>query len=349
MKPIINLLFLVLSFIFTININAQIITFDGNNCDLNNGDEWGIADVTDIDNINPGTADITHFWYDQDNTYIYIAFLRESTGNSSFSFYINTDCDTSTGATAFNGSEIAAFFNVGGGIVSDTNIYTYNGTQFVLSGLTFDAILGEESCNGSDGLFIEARIEVDLIFNLCDTSSSPCNSISIEVGASLAGGSPNSALKDEFEVPFISGINSNPVADFEGVDTCLGSTIMVDGSNSTFYDSTLYNSTNYPDFNDSIELYEWDFDYNNGTFNPSETGVIANHNYFASGVYIIALQVTDSYGCTDIFFNTIDVFDSVNPEFSITPDNSCGYTLNFNASSTNDPTGGNNLIFDLVF
>ena len=78
-------IFLLLFFI-TIAGYGQIVTFDGYNCIPPAGDEWGTPDVVDGDDTPTGTADILNFWFDQDNQYVYMAFDREATGISSFSF-----------------------------------------------------------------------------------------------------------------------------------------------------------------------------------------------------------------------------------------------------------------------
>lgn len=258
-----HLKFLLLLFFITIAGYGQIVTFDGYNCIPPAGDEWGTPDVVDGDDTPTGTADILNFWFDQDNQYVYMAFDREATGNSSFSFFINTDCNSATGDITKGGSDVAAFFSISPGsnpVITDNTLYTWDGGMFVDTGVSFEAKLGEESCNGSLGLFFEIRIKITDIFDVCDPTST-CNSFTIEVGASLAGGSPNSSLKDEFEVPSVIGVNSIPTAVFSQGDVCAGASVSFDGTNSTYFDNNVYSIITAPDFDDSIVLYEWDFDY----------------------------------------------------------------------------------------
>ena len=329
---------------------GQIVNFDGNNCVPPSGDEWGTPDVVDGDDTPTGTADILNFWFDQDNEYVYMAFDREATGNSSFSFFINTDCNSSTGDTSKGGSDVAAFFSISPGsnpVITDNTLYTWDGSMFVDTGVSFEAKLGEESCNGSLGLFFEIRIKITDIFDVCDPTST-CNNLTIEVGASLAGGSPNSSLKDEFEVPSLIGINSIPTAIFSQGNVCAGATIAFDGSNSTYFDNNVYSIITAPDFNDAIVLYEWDFEYL-GVFNPDATGITSVYNYTTAGVKTAALRVTDKYGCTNISTQTFTVFDAPQPVYTYSVDASCGYSFAFDASTSIDPTGGNDLTYEWDF
>ncbi|MBA6157359.1 PKD domain-containing protein, partial [Tenacibaculum sp. S7007] len=329
---------------------GQIVNFDGNNCVPPSGDEWGTPDVVDGDDTPTGTADILNFWFDQDNEYVYMAFDREATGNSSFSFFINTDCNSSTGDTSKGGSDVAAFFSISPGsnpVITDNTLYTWDGSMFVDTGVSFEAKLGEESCNGSLGLFFEIRIKITDIFDVCNPTST-CNNLTIEVGASLAGGSPNSSLKDEFEVPSLIGINSVPTAKFTQGHVCTGATVTLDGSNSTFYADPPYTLMTAPDFNDAIVLYEWDFEYT-GIFSTDATGVTSNYTYTTPGFVTTALRVTDKYGCTDITTQEVCVFSAPQPKFTYSADASCGYSFAFDASISIDPTGGNDLTYEWDF
>ncbi|WP_459213195.1 PKD domain-containing protein, partial [Aquimarina rhabdastrellae] len=341
----------IVGFLVSFNVNAQLVIFDGDNCNPPNGDEWGIPDVVDGDDVPADTADITNFWFDQDNQYIYMAFERLATGNSSFSFFLNTDCNNSTGDLTKDGSDLAIFFAISPGsnpTITDNTLFVWNGSMFVDTGVTFDAFLGKENCTGSEGLFFEFRVLISDIITLCDTTST-CNSITMEIGSSLAGGSPNSALKDTFDIPFTLGINSIPTAIFNQSDVCAGATTMFDGTSSTFFDNNTYTAINAPDFGDSITLYEWDFDYDGSIFTTNATGSTTSFNYTTAGTYTAALRVTDSYGCTDIETQTFTVFEAPQPIYTYTPDGSCGFTVDFNASSSIDPTGGNDLTYEWDF
>ncbi|MCP4857655.1 MAG: hypothetical protein GY903_24490 [Fuerstiella sp.] len=56
-----------------------------------------------------------------------------------------------------------------------------------------------------------------------------------------------------------------------------------------------------------IVLYEWDFDYDNTTFNIDATGQAATHAYPALGAITVGLRVTDDTGATDIATVLINV------------------------------------------
>ncbi|WP_428225280.1 gliding motility-associated C-terminal domain-containing protein [Flavobacterium sp.] len=347
---------IILTFLFllcAIKINAQIIQFDGFNCNTtNNGDEWGVPDVVDGNDTSTGTADIINFWYDNDHQYLYLAFDREATGNSSFSFFINTDCNNSTGDPTKNGADLAAFFSISPGsnpTITDNFIYKWNGSQFVQSTTTFDAKLGNINCvNTNLGLFFELRIKLTDIFNTCDATTN-CNKLTIEVGSSLAGGSPNSALKDTFVVPFLIGINSTPKACFTtNGGLCKNNSISFDASCSTFFNSDVYNNTNYPDTDDFITSYLWDFSYDGVTFNNEGSGISINHIFTTGGSHVVALKVTDNYGCTHITTKTITILEAPLADFTYSF-GSCPYNVNFNGSLSVDNTPPNNLIYEWDF
>ncbi len=64
-------------------------------------------------------------------------------------------------------------------------------------------------------------------------------------------------------------------------------------------------STSYPD---TIDLYEWDWDYDGSTFNPSgDTGVSVQHSWATPVTATVAVRVTDEDGSTDIASMTVEV------------------------------------------
>jgi hypothetical protein len=80
---------------------------------------------------------------------------------------------------------------------------------------------------------------------------------------------------------------------------------VVDEGVSGSYDAS--SSTSSPD---AIVLYEWDWDYNGVTFNPSgDTGVTQSHVWLDDGVYLVAVQVTDDDGDEDIATLSVTVND----------------------------------------
>ena len=56
----------------------------------------------------------------------------------------------------------------------------------------------------------------------------------------------------------------------------------------------------------SIDLYEWDFDYD-GTFNPEATGETTSHIFTVAGLFLVQLQVTDDEGDTDLLDLAIEI------------------------------------------
>ena len=69
-----------------------------------------------------------------------------------------------------------------------------------------------------------------------------------------------------------------------------------------------YDATGSTSPADAIVHYEWDWDYDGMTFNPSgDTGGIQTHSWLSSGVYTVAVRVTDDDGSTDIAQLTVSV------------------------------------------
>ena len=74
-----------------------------------------------------------------------------------------------------------------------------------------------------------------------------------------------------------------------------GDTPIDEGTAGT-YDAT--GSTSSPD---AIVSYEWDWNYDGATFNPSgDTGATQSHTWMDNGTYSVAVRVTDDDGSTDI-------------------------------------------------
>ena len=91
-------------------------------------------------------------------------------------------------------------------------------------------------------------------------------------------------------------VNEPPVADAGGPYT------VVEGETVTFDASGSYD----PD--GSIVLYEWDWDYDGATFNPSgDTGVVQTHTWNDDSIYTIALRVTDDGDLTAVASLSITV------------------------------------------
>jgi len=340
----------VLFLIYTFTLAAQPWKFDGNNCDSSIGsstpfDEWGTPLVVDgVDPIN-GSSDIINFWASSDKDYFYIACNRVSKGNSGFSFFLDVDCDNSTGDVSKQGADYAFFFNVSSGVVSNTTLYEWRTANYAQTGRTFDAILGQSICgdNTTDEQFFEMRFLLSEIFDLCDTAMAVCGFITVEVGSTTAVGSPNSAVKDNFIVNIPFGINLPPVASIGLLDTiaCNGDEVVLNGNLSVDGNSTLSSI-------DSITLYEWDFNYNGVTFNPTSTGINNTVSFTTNDTTKIALRVTDLYSCVSIDSSTIYSF--VRPmangqiSYSSLPDPNCRL-MNYDGKASDDNSGANNLSY----
>ena len=118
------------------------------------------------------------------------------------------------------------------------------------------------------------------------------------------------SVNDSFEVTVI--LNDPPIANAGGpyvMDE--GSALALDGSGSTDPDSS-----NPPDNNDDIVLYEWDLDYDGVTFDVdvSSPTPMTSGGLFADDVATrnIGLRVTDSHGETDVATTTLTV-NNVDP------------------------------------
>lgn len=323
---------------------AQDIIFDGHNCKPGGGSEWGIPDYADSDtdgdgygdrDTPTGTADVLNLWYRQSPEHFLLAFERRKTGNSYFAFYLNTDCDTSTGDPSRNGADMALYFDIRPGInakITNNTIYKWNNVEYIDSGKSFEAKVGMESCDGAIGNFFEFRIPIADIFEVCGGTNA-CHNITLNQAASLAGGSPNSKDKDVFAFEIGFGINSDPKAMIEAPGTvCKGDEFILDGSASTAFNADLYTAANAPDFMDSIVAYEWDLDFDGQNFETDLTGASPAVSFDQPGKHIIALKVTDAYGCSHWVTHEVLVNNTPQAAFEYEAIDECGLHIAFDAS-----------------
>ena len=101
------------------------------------------------------------------------------------------------------------------------------------------------------------------------------------------------------------------------------------------YDAT--GSTSSPD---AIVGYEWDWNYNGNTFNPSgDTGATQSHAWVVDGIYTVAVRVTDDDGSTDIATMEVTVIDAGVLTAVLTGDTALdeGQTGNYDASGSGGP------------
>ena len=99
-----------------------------------------------------------------------------------------------------------------------------------------------------------------------------------------------------------------------GPTAALTGDAMLDEGQVGSYDASA--STSSPD---AIVAYEWDWDYNGGTFNPSgDTGITQSHAWNDNGTYSVAVRITDDDGSTDIATLSVTV-GNLPPEVNAGP------------------------------
>ena len=115
-----------------------------------------------------------------------------------------------------------------------------------------------------------------------------------------------------------------------------------------------YNATGSTSSPDGIVLYEWDWDYDGVTFNPSgDNGALQTHSWSSSGVFTVSVRVTDDDGSTDIAQLAVTV-SHVNTPPTAYDDHYCtnvNTTVNISAPGVlaNDfDAEGNPLVVNLV-
>ena len=92
----------------------------------------------------------------------------------------------------------------------------------------------------------------------------------------------------------------------------VGDTVLDEGQAGSFGASA---STSSPD---TIVSYEWDWNYNGITFNPSgDTGATRTHAWSDNGSYTVAVQVTDDDGSTGLAALTVTVRDTTAPVVTV--------------------------------
>ena len=117
---------------------------------------------------------------------------------------------------------------------------------------------------------------------------------------------------DVFQIAFVAP----PFANFTAPDGCLTNL-------------TAFNNLSLPGFG-TLTNSNWDFDDSN-----LSTSLSPSHTYSQPGVYNVELIVTNSNGCMDTTYNTVEIFDKPIADFSFTsncPNNQV--TINFTDEST---------------
>jgi hypothetical protein len=331
---------------------------DGHNCNAGlTGAEWSastaIVDPPDPSNIN-GSSDLLKFWGVTNGTSVNFAIERKSKGNALFAFYLDTDCDSTTGYKLdnANGADYAIITDVRTGNLRDSTIYEWNSTTSIWDATTkkANAKLGEALCtdNTTDERFLEFSVKMADIFDVCGTTNGgSCGVVRVTAINTHAGADYSSAVKDYFITNTIVGTNLPPVGDFGTLDTvtCGGEIIYLNALTSLDGNENL-------GVDDSIATFEWDTDYDGVTFTADKTGSGSTVFYTTNGTRTLALRVTDAYGCTDIHDLQIDIFNAPVADATLTyvvsPITPCEIVF-ADGSSSVDNFAPNDLIYSWDF
>ncbi len=136
----------------------------------------------------------------------------------------------------------------------------------------------------------------------------------------------------------------------QGYDTAdvtvndLAPTAHISGSGSLYVNEDgAYSAAGSSSFPDVITLYEWDWNYDGMTFNPSgDQGIAQTHAWPSAGTFVAAVRVTDEDGSTDIDDMEVHVIDP--PTFTPTrtptqtPTSTLTPTETLTPTVTNTPT-----------
>ncbi len=285
----------VLAFLF--NTASAQVTIDGNNCP----GEWSLTadavDQADPPGV-PSSSDISRVWFQSNTSDLMFAFTRKAncTGDASFSVFIDSDLDASTGDLDHNGADMNIFFNLSTGTIINKELRTWNSVtskMVVNPAVSFDVAVGDSTCAGSCKHFFEMSIGLTDILNPCDINGSQ-GSIKLVNIVAHAGQVFASQLVDTLWVDQDFFINTPPtVSSLSAATLCSGETLDLDGA-------TLASELSGGDPNDSL-TFAWDLDYN-GTFSTDVTteSIHVTHNEtIDSTIRNYALIVNDDFGCAD--------------------------------------------------
>jgi len=338
------------------NAHAQ-QAVDGHNCNVTNtGPQWSAASaLVDTDPGSPKppcTSNLLNYWGVNNGTTLTFAVERECSGNALFAFYLDTDCDSTTGdqLNGANGADYAIRTTLIGAI--DSTIYKWNSTTsaFVATSKKAFAAKGKSLCSDptTDQYFIEFSINTADVFDMCGTTNNGgCGYIKVTQINTHAGAVFTSAPKDEFKVSNKVGINLPPVGDILPKDSvsCGGQVISLNGLASLTGNENL-------GVTDNITSYQWDTAYNGVTFNPALTGSGSTVTYNTNGTRTLALRVTDAFGCTNIKSLKIDIYNApvanATLTYVVSPSTPCEI-VQADGSSSVDNYAPNNLLYSWNF
>jgi len=311
----------------------------GNACDPDVVDEYENALNELIDPNASGSCEIIEVWVDADFDNIYFALTRGNQGTGLFTFYINTDCDITTGDLALGGADLRLIIKAGNnGAISIEGIGEWNGTDYdnAVASAGMAATGMSDGCGGSLFNFIELSIPISELFDPCEINE--CSSIGITHIITNSGGSLNSSLCVEVDLDFTLDINEVPVAAFSVMPSpgCLGTAVILDG--------TL--SIDTIPLDDSLS-YFWDIDFDGVTFDVDYTDSIVSHVYAAPGCYQVALIVEDKFGCRDSLDNLsqeVKIFQTPVAMGTVVGMD-CSFAIDYDATGSQDFNAPDNLSY----
>jgi uncharacterized delta-60 repeat protein len=187
----------------------------------------------------------------------------------------------------------------------------------------------------NDGVFDEEGTDLDHTWNTPGTYFVQYRVIDDEGGIDV--------LDQAIEITVTNALPT-AVATADKTEADIGETINFDGSGSHDNDCG----------NQSITLWEWDFDYDSVEgFTIDGTGATISHSYDTEGTYIVQLRVTDNEGGTAMLDQPLEItvtqgppedpianaIADPNPQFVNQP-------VSFSASDSYDPDGGNITLYE---
>ena len=287
-------------------------TIDGNYCPRNiTNDEWVNADSFAA-NINAtSSCEVERVWAraNYDDKQVEIALVRGNQGTATFLFYINSDCDSTTGDVSprpsGNGTRGGAEYRIqievkNNGTTTVEDVGEWNGTGYDVAASAGIAASGvSDGCSGSNSNFIEFALPYEEIFEPCLADG--CDIIEFSSIETKSGGSISSSDCQDLSTTIQLNLNEPPSPFFtvDDSDVCLENnpTINLDAS-----------QTNDPDIGPLEEgdnlSWEWTSDRDGSFAQASGTnaqlGIEMNTTYTPNepGLHQISLTVTDKEGCS---------------------------------------------------
>ena len=240
----------------------------------------------------------------------YLAVKHGNGGNSTFRFFFNTDCDSTSGmqgalqrpnpsqigtncdtsnseCSPVHGADLMILFSTKNN--ADISLYEFNPMTNKMEETNND--IGQldlgtsQGCTSGQGDFFELSLPLLDLFDPCDNNS--CGAIELTTSLSNEGGSTNSEECQQISLRVEFPVNNPPVAVVDPVPPCIYSDTEVCLSGLNSFD---------PDMDTLI--YQWDLDYDGTNFHIDTTGEFVCLIY-SPGNYTAALRVIDEFGCAD--------------------------------------------------